>query len=91
MSNSYDNLVRKQQGVSARFKTLSFLAGADPLTLDTQSDIVPEIRTWAQESLENVFSDFGSLSDDDARELVRFVAADSSGLLLKDRYENHHV
>ncbi|CAD0011379.1 unnamed protein product, partial [Aureobasidium pullulans] len=81
----YDNLVRKQQGVSARFKTLSFLAGADPLTLDTQSDIVPEIRTWAQESLENVFSDFGSLSDDDARELVRFVAADSSGLLLKDR------
>ncbi|THW04320.1 hypothetical protein D6D26_02848 [Aureobasidium pullulans] len=47
--------------------------------------------TWAQESLENVFSDFGSLSDDDARELARFVAADSSGLLLKDRYENHHV
>ncbi|THY36408.1 hypothetical protein D6C99_10139 [Aureobasidium pullulans] len=85
ISNSYDNLVRKQQGVSARFKTLSFLAGADPLTLDTQSDIVPEIRTWAQESLENVFSDFGSLSDDDARELARFVAADSSGLLLKDR------
>ncbi|THY80031.1 hypothetical protein D6C93_10081 [Aureobasidium pullulans] len=81
----YDNLVRKQQGVSARFKTLSFLAGADPLTLDTQSDIVPEIRTWAQESLEDVFSDFGSLSDDDARELARFVAADSSGLLLKDR------
>ncbi|CAD0039228.1 unnamed protein product, partial [Aureobasidium pullulans] len=81
----YDNLVRKQQGVSARFKTLSFLAGADPLTLDTQSDIVPEIRTWAQESLENVFSDFGSLSDDDARELARFLAADSSGLLLKDR------
>ncbi|KAG2165490.1 hypothetical protein JADG_005229 [Aureobasidium aubasidani] len=41
--------------------------------------------TWAQESLENVFSDFGSLSDDDARELARFVAADSSGLLPKDR------
>ncbi|KAL2035954.1 hypothetical protein VTO58DRAFT_101872 [Aureobasidium pullulans] len=44
-----------------------------PLTVDTQSDIVPEIRTWAQESLENVFSDFGSLSDDDARELARIV------------------
>lgn len=83
--------MRKQQGVSARFKKLSFLAGSDPLTLDTQSDIVPEIRTWAQESLEDVFSDFGSLSDDDARELARFVAADSSRLLLKDRYENHHV
>ncbi|TIA58332.1 hypothetical protein D6C83_03620 [Aureobasidium pullulans] len=81
----YDNLVRKQQGVSARFKTLLFLAGADPLTLDAQSDIVPEIRTWAQESLEDIFSDFGSLSDNDARELARFVADDSSGLLLKDR------
>ncbi|CAD0022613.1 unnamed protein product, partial [Aureobasidium pullulans] len=85
ISNSYDNLVRKQQGVSARFKTLLFLAGADPLTLDAQSDIVPEIRTWAQESLEDIFSDFGSLSDNDARELARFVADDSSGLLLKDR------
>ncbi|KAH0282731.1 hypothetical protein M436DRAFT_66039 [Aureobasidium namibiae CBS 147.97] len=64
---------------------LSLLVGADPLTVDTQTEILPEVKTWIKESLEIVFSDFGSLTDDDACESARFAVAEPSGLLLKDR------
>ena len=84
--SSYDNIIRKHEGVSARYKALSLLVDADPLTIDTQTEILPEIKTWVNESLEVVFSDFGSLTDDDARELARFAVAEPSGLLLKDQY-----
>jgi len=86
IDSSYNNIIRKNEGVSARFKALSLLVGADPLTVDTQTEILSEIKTWVKESLEVVFSDFGSLTDDDARELARFAIAEPSGLLLKDRY-----
>lgn len=86
IDSSYDQIIRKNEGVSARFRALSLLIGADPLTVDTQPDILPEIKTWVKESLEIVFSDFGSLTDDDARELARFAVAEPSGLLLKDQY-----
>ena len=86
IDSSYNNIIRKNEGVSARFKALSLLVGADLLTVDTQTEILPEIKTWVKESLEVVFSDFGSLTDDDARELARFAIAEPSGLLLKDRY-----
>ena len=86
IDSSYNNIIRKNEGVSARFKALSLLVGVDPLTVDTQTKILPEVKTWVKESLEVVFSDFGSLTDDDARELARFAIAEPSGLLLKDRY-----
>lgn len=86
IDSSYNNIIRKNEGVSARFKALSLLFGVDPLTVDTQTKILPEVKTWVKESLEVVFSDFGSLTDDDARELARFAIAEPSGLLLKDRY-----
>jgi hypothetical protein len=87
--SSYDNIIRKHEGVSARYKALSLLVDADPLTIDTQTEILPEIKTWVNESLEVVFSDLGSLTDDDARELARFAVAEPSGLLLKDQYVMH--
>lgn len=87
--SSYDNIIRKHEGVSARYKALSLLVDADPLTIDTQTKILPEIKTWVNESLEVVFSDFGLLTDDDARELARFAVAEPSGLLLKDQYVMH--
>jgi hypothetical protein len=90
-SSSYDNIIRKHEGVSARYRALSLLIDADPLTIDTQTEIALEIKTWVRESLEVVFSDFGSLTDDDARELARFAVADSSGLLLKDQYVMHRM
>jgi hypothetical protein len=91
MDYSYNSVIRKNEGVSARFKALSLLVGADPLIVDTQTEIPHEIKTWVKESLEVVFSDFGSLTDDDARELARFAAADPSGLLLKDQYVIHRT
>jgi hypothetical protein len=88
---SYNNIIRKNEGVSARFKALSLLIGADPLTIDTQTEILPEVKTWVKESLEFVFSDLGSLTGDDARELARFAAAEPSGVLLRDQYVNHRT
>jgi hypothetical protein len=58
----------------------------DPLHVDTQTEISPEVKTWVKESLEVVFSDFGSLTKDDAGELASFAVADPSGLLLQDQY-----
>jgi hypothetical protein len=89
--SSYDNIIRKHEGVSARYKALSLLIDADPLTIDTQTEVPLEIKTWVKKSLEVVFSDFGSLTDDDAPELARFAVADSSGLLLKDQYVMHRM
>lgn len=89
IESSFNNIICKNEGVSARFKTLSLLVGVDPLTVDTQREILPELKTWVKESLEVVFSDFGSLTDDDARELARFAVAEPSGMLLKDQYVIH--
>jgi hypothetical protein len=83
---SYNNIIRKNEGVSARFNALSSLIGMDPLNIDTQTERSPEVKTWVKKSLEVVFSDFGSLTEDDAGELARFAVADPSGLLLQDQY-----
>lgn len=85
IESSFNSIIRKHEGVSARFKALSLLVGADPLTVNTQTETLPELKTWVKESLEVVFSDFGPLTDDDARELARFAVAEPSGLLLKDQ------
>jgi hypothetical protein len=87
MDSSYNNIIRNNEGVSARFKALFLLIGADLLT-----EIPSEIRTWVRESIETVFSDFRSLTDDDdACELARFAVVDPSGLLLKDQYGNSEM
>lgn len=83
----FHNVVSKKDGVSARFKALSHLVGTDPLTIDAQTETSSEIKTWAKDSLELVFSDFGSLTDDDAHELARFAVFDPSGIILKDQYD----
>ncbi|KAH0157794.1 hypothetical protein KCU67_g7769, partial [Aureobasidium melanogenum] len=81
----FHNVVSKKEGVSARFKALSLLAGTDPLIIDAQTEISPEIKKWAKDSLELVSSDFGLLTDDDACELARFAVVDTSGTILQDQ------
>ncbi|KAG9837886.1 hypothetical protein KCU98_g10477, partial [Aureobasidium melanogenum] len=81
----FHNVVSKKEGVSARFKALSLLVGVDPLIIDAQTEISPGIKTWAKDSLELVFSDFGLLTDDDACELARFAVVDTTGTILKDQ------
>ncbi|KAH0022252.1 hypothetical protein KCU78_g5824, partial [Aureobasidium melanogenum] len=82
----FHKVVSKKEGISARFKALSLLAGANPLTIDAQTEISPEIKMWAKDSLELVLSDFGLLTDGDACELARVAVVDTSGTVLKDQY-----
>lgn len=86
----FDIVVKTHKTMSRKYRALSALLGEEAMNVKDPANTAPEVQSWVNTSLAEIFSSLGSLSNEDACATAKLAALDATGPLLENWWVFYH-